>query len=199
MVDMDHSIWKSAMKYARGWELAQLWRPCISLNAAPATISDPYMIERFLFELQKSGLAADQVVVEVLETTLIEGKDDMAAINIDSLAECGIALELDDFGTGYASLSKLTQLPLSGIKLDRALVAPLPDHSADSVVRAILALTTELGLHVVAEGVEEDAQARHLSSRGCAFGQGYGYAKPMPPDEFATWLQRHAGRTVLAG
>ena len=199
MVDMDHSIWKSAMKYARGWELAQLWRPCISLNAAPATISDPYMIERFLFELQKSGLAADQVVVEVLETTLIEGKDDMAAINIDSLAECGIALELDDFGTGYASLSKLTQLPLSGIKLDRSLVAPLPDHSADSVVRAILALTTELGLHVVAEGVEEDAQARHLSSRGCAFGQGYGYAKPMPPDEFATWLQRHAGRTVLAG
>ncbi len=199
MVDMDHCIWQSAMMHAREWQKTNLWRPCISLNAAPDTISDPYLIERFLFKLQRSELGVDQVVVEVLETTLIEGNDDMAAINIDSLAECGIALELDDFGTGYASLSKLTQLPLSGIKLDRSLIAPLPDQNADSVVRAILALAAELGLHVIAEGVEEDAQAQHLNSRGCAFGQGYGYAKPMPPDEFKMWLGLHASGAIQAG
>ncbi|MEM9785386.1 MAG: EAL domain-containing protein [Pseudomonadota bacterium] len=199
MVDMDHSIWRAAMDHAQNWQRENLWRPCISLNAAPDTISDPYLIERFLFQLQQTDLGADQVVVEVLETTLIEGNDDMAAINIDSLAECGIALELDDFGTGYASLSKLTQLPLSGIKLDRSLVAPLPDQNADSVVRAILALASELGLHVVAEGVEEEAQAQHLSSRGCAIGQGYGYAKPMPPQAFTEWLTANANRALLAG
>lgn len=199
MVDVDHSIWGAAMDFAQSWQHEKLWRPCISLNAAPDTISDPYLIERFLFQLQKSGLEADQVVVEVLETTLIEGKDDMAAINIDSLAECGIALELDDFGTGYASLSKLTQLPLSGIKLDRSLVTPLPDQSADSIIRAILALAGELGLHVVAEGVEEDLQAKHLSKRGCAFGQGYGYGRPMPPDEFRNWLDENAHRSLYAG
>ena len=198
-IEMDHAIWKAAMNFARTWQNDDIWHPCISLNAAPDTIADPYLIERFLLELQASGLEADQVIVEVLETTLINGKDDMAAINIDSLAECGIALELDDFGTGYASLSKLTQLPLSGIKLDRSLIAPLPDQNADSVIRAILALAAELGLHVVAEGVEEDRQAKHLSNRGCAIGQGYGYARPMPPDEFGKWLQIHAKGAMVAG
>ena len=199
MVDMDHGIWRAAMEFARHWQSIDLWRPTISLNAAPDTIADPHLIERFLLELQGSGLDADQVVIEVLETTLIEGSDDMAAINIDSLAESGITLELDDFGTGYASLSKLTQLPLTGVKLDRSLIAPLPDQNADSVVRAILALAAELGLHVVAEGVEEMIQADHLRNRGCALAQGYGYARPMPPHEFEKWLAENANRSLRAG
>lgn len=199
MIDLDHAIWTSAMDHAVDWQDADIWRPSISLNAAPDTIADPHLIERFLLALQRSGLDTDQVNVEVLETTLINGKDDMAAINIDSLAECGIALELDDFGTGYASLSKLTQLPLSGIKLDRSLITPLPDQAADSVVRAILALAVELGLQVVAEGVEENAQAEHLNARGCGVGQGYGFGKPMPPDEFKAWLAAHAKTTLHAG
>ncbi len=192
VIDMDHSIWRAAMAHAVLWRKENLWHPCISLNAAPETISDPHLIERLLLELQRSGLGVDQIIVEVLETTLINGADDMAAINIDSLSECGISLELDDFGTGYASLAKLTQLPLDGIKLDRSLVAPLPDTKADSIVRAILALASELGLQVIAEGVEEDIQATHLNERGCAVAQGYGYAKPMPAEEFRVWLKSHA-------
>lgn len=199
MVDLDHLVWKTAMDLAKTWQDADLWRPVISLNAAPDTISDPYLIERFLRSLQLSGLETDQVIVEVLETTLIQGKDDLAAINIDSLAECGIALELDDFGTGYASLSQLTQLPLTGIKLDRSLIAPLPDQAADSVVRAILALATELGLHVIAEGIEETAQASHLNDRGCGVGQGYGFGRPMPAKEFTTWLAANARTKLKAG
>ena len=198
MVDLDHAIWRSAMGYAAQWQDTQIWRPSISLNAAPETISDPDLIERFLLSLQRSGLASDQVVIEVLESTFIGGKDDMAAINIDGLAECGIALELDDFGTGYASLAKLTQLPLTGIKLDRTLVAPLPDPAADSVVRAILALAAELGLHVVAEGIEETHQAEHLNAHGCFVGQGYGFGRPMPPDEFRNWLTINAKKTLHA-
>jgi len=192
MIELDLAIWSAAMAQAKRWNTDKLWRPVISLNAAPETISDPHLIERFLNTLQQSGLDADQVVVEVLETTLINGKDDMAAINIDSLAECGIALELDDFGTGYASLSKLTQLPLSGIKLDRSLITPLPNQGADSVVRAILALAMELGLSVIAEGVEETAQAEHLNACGCHIGQGYGFGKPMAPQDFTRWLSRNA-------
>jgi diguanylate cyclase (GGDEF)-like protein len=192
VIDMDHSIWRAAMAHAVLWQKEGLWSPSISLNAAPDTISDPHLIERLLLELQRSGLEAGQIIVEVLETTLINGADDMAAINIDSLSECGIGLELDDFGTGYASLAKLTQLPLDGIKLDRSLVAPLPDARADSIVRAILALASELGLQVIAEGIEDDIQADHLNARGCAIGQGYGYAKPMPAEEFRVWLKDHA-------
>ena len=196
MIEMDHAIWQAAMQHARGWQTSQIWHPLISLNAAPDTISDPHLVERFLLGLHNSGLETDQVIVEVLETTLINGSDDMAAINIDSLAECGIALELDDFGTGYASLCRLTQLPLSGIKLDKSLVAPLPDQGADSVVRAVLALAAELGLNVVAEGVEDTGQAKHLFDRGCEIGQGFGFARPMPPKEFETWLRLYANRPV---
>ena len=199
MIELDHAVWKSAMALAREWQLSKVWHPVISLNAAPDTISDPQLIERFLLALQLSGLDANQVVIEVLETTLINGNDDMAAINIDSLAECGIALELDDFGTGYASLAKLIQLPLAGLKLDRSLIAPLPDRAADSVVRAILALAGELGLTVIAEGVEEAAQATHLSDRGCGIGQGYGFGRPMPAKEFTVWLALNAAKTLHAG
>ena len=199
MIDLDHAIWRTAMRQAKNWQNTELWHPVISLNAAPDTISDPNLIERFLLGLQRSGLAAEQVIIEVLETTLINGKDDIAAINIDTLADCGIALELDDFGTGYASLSKLTQLPLAGIKLDRSLISPLPDQAADSIVRAILALAAELGLHVVAEGVEEELQALHLNERGCRIGQGYGFGKPMPPSEFTEWLAINAKAKLHAG
>lgn len=192
IIELDHAIWRAAIGCASQWQTQGIWRPTISLNAAPDTISDPFLIERLLKQMHSSDLNLDQIIIEVLETTLIEGADDMAAINIDGLAECGMALELDDFGTGYASLSRLTQLPLSGIKLDRSLVAPLPDQAADSVVRAILALATELGLEVVAEGIEEDEQADHLNARGCAIGQGYGFARPMPPADFDQWLRTQA-------
>ena len=195
-VEMDLAIWKAAMAQAVKWQTMDIWDPVLSLNAGPTTIADPYLVERFLLVLRNSGLRPEQVIVEVLENTLLNGAGDMAAINIDSLSECGIALELDDFGTGYASLCHLTQLPLSGIKLDKSLVAPLPDHGADSIVRAILALSAELGLHVVAEGIEESHQAQHLLDRGCTIGQGYGFARPMPAREFEMWLSLHAAHPV---
>lgn len=190
MIELDHAVWQSAMAHVRQWQSLGTTIPHISLNAAPETISDPHLIERLLLLLHLNGLRADQIFMEVLETTVIEGKDDMAAINIDSLAESGISLELDDFGTGNASLCKLTQLPLAGIKLDRSLIAPLPAPGADSVIRAILALAVELDLHVVAEGIEDSEQARSLTAYGCAVGQGYGFARPMSASAFLGWLQK---------
>lgn len=197
MVDLDHAVWTAALRYARTWQDEGIWKPCISLNVAPDTIADPHFLEQFLLILQRSGLEADQVIVELLETTFIGGDDDMVAINIDGLAESGVAVELDDFGTGFASLSRLAQLPLSGLKLDRSLVSPLPDHGADSIVRAVLALAAELGLLVIAEGVEEATQAKHLNDRGCAVAQGYGFGRPMPADEFQNWLQANVGKALI--
>ncbi|WP_234416975.1 EAL domain-containing protein [Loktanella sp. Alg231-35] len=196
MIDLDHAVWAAALRYARNWQDEGVWHPCISLNVAPDTIADPHFLERFLLALQRSGLDADQVNVELLETTFISGDDDIVAINIDSLAESGVAVELDDFGTGFASFSRLAQLPLTGLKLDRSLVSLLPDQGADSIVRAILALAAELGLQVVAEGVEQRTQATHLNKRGCAVAQGFGYGKPMSPNDFHKWLQINADKAL---
>ncbi|MFN3661442.1 MAG: putative bifunctional diguanylate cyclase/phosphodiesterase [Yoonia sp.] len=199
MIEMDHAIWKSAMTHAQSWQSLGLWRPVISLNAGPDTLSDPYLIERFLIVLRKCGLSPDQIIVEVLENTVIFGAGDMVTLNIDSLAECGIAIELDDFGTGYASLCRLTQLPLTGLKLDRSLVALLPEAGAGSIVRAILTLAAELGLRVVAEGIEDAQQANHLVQTGCKIGQGFGFVRPMPAQEFQAWLGKHASVPGLSG
>lgn len=194
--ELDYAIWKAAMVIARGWQDQQIWQPLLSLNASPDTLADPRLVERLLLILHRSGLRPDQIIIEVLESTLIESTDDMAAINADQLAECGIGLELDDFGTGYGSLSKLAQLPLTGIKLDRSLVTPLPEPAASSVVRAILALAHELGMSVVAEGIEDSQQAKHLHKSGCQVGQGFGYGRPMPADAFKDWLRCHANHPV---
>lgn len=199
MIDLDLAIWQAAMKNLRNWQSEGIRIPHISLNAAPETISDPHLMERFLLLLHLNGLCPEQIIIEVLETTVIDGKDDMASINIDSLAECGVSLELDDFGTGYASLSKLTQLPLAGIKLDRSLISPLPEAAADSVIRAILALAVELDLQVVAEGIEKHDQARSLNAHGCAVGQGFGFARPMSADDFGVWLRENAAPTKGKG
>ncbi|WP_439153750.1 putative bifunctional diguanylate cyclase/phosphodiesterase [Yoonia sp.] len=196
MIDLDFAIWQAAMKNLQNWQSEGINIPHISLNAAPETISDPHLMERFLLLLHLNGLCPEQIIIEVLETTVIDGKDDMASINIDSLAECGVALELDDFGTGYASLSKLTQLPLAGIKLDRSLISPLPEAAADSVIRAILALAVELDLQVVAEGIEQQDQARSLNAHGCAVGQGFGFARPMSAKDFRVWLREYAAPTI---
>ena len=193
MIEVDHAVWHAALHHVVRWQAEGIKLPHVSLNAAPETISDPHMVERFLVLLHQSGLPAEQIVVEVLETTVIDGTDDMAAINIDSLSECGIKLELDDFGTGYASLSRLTQLPLAGIKLDRSLVTPLPDPAANSVIRAILALASELNLHVVAEGIEDDRQLDTLTANGCTIGQGFHFGRPMSAEDFHGWLHDNLG------
>ena len=190
--DLDYAIWNSAMLQARNWQDQHIWQPLLSLNASPETLADPKLVERLLLILHRSGLRPDQVIIEVLESTLIQSTGDMAAINADHLAECGIGLELDDFGTGYGSLSKLAQLPLTGIKLDRSLVTQIPEPAASSVVRAVVALAHELGVSVVAEGIEHSQQATHLHKSGCQVGQGFGYGKPMPADTFKDWLKRHA-------
>lgn len=199
MIEVDHALWQAALDHVSHWRTEGMTLPHVSLNAAPETISDPHLLERFLVLLHHSGLPAEQIVVEVLETTVIDGTDDMAAINIDSLSECGVQLELDDFGTGYASLSRLTQLPLSGIKLDRSLVTPLPDPAANSVIRAILALASELGLHVVAEGIEDDRQLDTLTANGCTIGQGFHFGRPMSADDFHHWLQDNLGAPQKLG
>lgn len=199
MPALDHAVWKRAMKLMEHWQDIGIDIPHISLNAAPETISDPDLIERFLLMLNQSGLCPDQIVIEVLETTIINGADDMASLNIDSLAECGISLELDDFGTGYASLARLTHMPLAGIKLDRSLVADLPNRATDSVIRAILTLAVDLGLKVIAEGIEGTEQANSLTAHGCAVGQGYGFARPMSADNFLVWMRNNPVLAPTAG
>jgi EAL domain-containing protein (putative c-di-GMP-specific phosphodiesterase class I) len=111
---------------------------------------------------------------------------------VDKLRELGVQLALDDFGTGYASLSLLTQLPLSRIKIDQSFIRGLPDDPRLIVlVRSLITMAHGFGLSVIAEGVETSAQAAFLLDEGCDGAQGFLFARPQPASVFETTLRNH--------
>lgn len=138
--------------------------------------------------LKARGLGPSDIVVEVLETTLIEGKDDPAYQMIGDLASDGFDIYIDDFRTGYASLASLTQLDLSGMKIDKSLVANPDDKKANQVIAAVSSLAEGLGLNIVAEGVETPQTYSALKRIKCHVAQGNGIAIPMSQEDAIEWI-----------
>ena len=109
--------------------------------------------------------------------------------DLQRLGEMGIELSIDDFGTGYSSLSYLKKLPIHKLKLDQSFVRDLPmDHNNSAIAKAVIALGQALNLKVIAEGVENEAQAAFLRDNGCDEAQGYLYSKPMLPEALNDFL-----------
>ena len=110
----------------------------------------------------------------------------------------GVRLAIDDFGTGYAALGQLARMPFDLVKIERSFVTTIgTDPRAESLVAGIVDLARRLGVEVVAEGIEDGVQLARLRGAGCAFGQGFHFAAPMPPAELATFLADHAAASHL--
>jgi EAL domain-containing protein (putative c-di-GMP-specific phosphodiesterase class I) len=114
---------------------------------------------------------------------------------LEDLAARGVSISLDDFGTGYSSLAYLQRLPVDELKIDKSFVFALSseDPTAASLLRSITSLGHNLGLRMVAEGVEDATQMAVVRDLGCQLGQGYHFARPLPAAAFAAWLARHNG------
>jgi EAL domain-containing protein (putative c-di-GMP-specific phosphodiesterase class I)/PleD family two-component response regulator len=146
-------------------------------------------IRQALFD---SGLPAEQLVVELTESMLMDDAQSAMAL-MRELKKLGVSLSVDDFGTGYSSLSYLTRLPIDELKIDRSFVMPLPSDGSDAaVVRTVIELGHRLGMSVVAEGVETAGQFDALKQYGCDTFQGFLFSKPVPADEFVGLLSRGA-------
>ncbi len=141
--------------------------------------------------LQRSGVAAERLKLELTESVILDDIDD-AIRKMSALRSLGIGFSMDDFGTGYSSLSYLKRLPLDQLKIDQSFVRDIDTDPGDKViVQTIIGMGCNLGLHVIAEGVENDAQVEFLEKQGCHAFQGYLFSRPLPADEFA--------RKLLAG
>ncbi|MEL6219237.1 MAG: bifunctional diguanylate cyclase/phosphodiesterase [Pseudomonadota bacterium] len=166
--------------------------PRISINFSARSMRDPERVDLLAFAVEKRGLQPSDVVVEVLESTMIVDATDPAASNIDRLARSGFRVELDDFGTGYAALSNVARLNIHALKIDRSLVQLMLGHQVSAVVvSAIIALAKQIGISVIAEGIEDVAEVRELSRLGCDLGQGYWFSRPLPLNLALTYLARH--------
>ena len=156
-----------------------LW---VSVNVSPLEIVDAAFPRRVEGALARCGLAPERLVLEVTEDGLL-GNPQAARSVTRELKRLGVRLALDDFGTGYSSLAHLHEIPLDTLKIDRAFVSRLDgDPAMHRMLGAVLGLSRDLGLDVVAEGIERRAQADMLVDLGCRWGQGYLFGRPAPTD-----------------
>ena len=138
--------------------------------------------------LNCSGIETEKLTLEITESTLMETEGDVVE-KLNALKSLGLKLSIDDFGTGYSSLAYLKRFPINYLKLDKAFVSDLPEDRRDAAIaRSVITMAHELGVEVIAEGIEELDQLHFLSHAGCDRGQGYYYGKPMTANEFGQYL-----------
>lgn len=154
----------------------------IAVNVSPIELTEPGFAEQVLEACNRAGVNPARLQLEITETAIITQPASTAAV-LRGLRQAGVRIHLDDFGTGYSSLSLLSELPVDGIKIDRSFTAALgQDRSRTAVIQAITQLCRELGLSVIAEGIETEAQHQHLRGLSCHYGQGYLFGRPEPLD-----------------
>jgi diguanylate cyclase (GGDEF)-like protein len=160
----------------------------VAINVSARNLSDPGFAARLLAIVAESGVTPHRLIVEITETALFIDPD-AARVCLGTLHDAGIVLSIDDFGQGQTSLAYLAALPVDELKIDRAFVSRVvadPTHAA--IVRSIIQLGHTLGLRVVAEGIERDAEYAHLVALGADIAQGYLIARPMSAAAFVDWL-----------
>jgi diguanylate cyclase (GGDEF)-like protein/PAS domain S-box-containing protein len=152
----------------------------VSVNVSGRQVTNPLFPAQAARIAESSGLRPGCLTLEITESVLMEEADSPATI-LGTLQGHGLTLALDDFGTGYSSLSRLKRFPLDQLKIDRSFVSGIEDDRDDrAIVKATIDMAHALGLTVVAEGVETEAQERCLAEFGCDSAQGYLYARPQP-------------------
>lgn len=185
-------VLEAACRQLRQWRDHEVPVPRMSVNVSAQQLDDPAFAARVLAVLKRYGLNPADLELELTES-LFAGDTEQVTERLSPLRDAGMKVALDDFGTGFSSLSSLHRLPVDVLKIDRSFVIDLGQReSADAVARSIVALARALGKQVVAEGVETEAQYRHLLDLGCDELQGFRFGRPMAPDALLTWLQSEA-------
>ncbi len=175
-------VLETAIKQCGAWANAGVHIP-VAVNLSPISLLDGQLVDRVQEILKAQGCTACSLVLEVTEGALMADTP-RAQETLARLHAMGIVLSIDDFGTGYSSLARLKNLPLSEVKIDQSFVIDmLEDDNDAAIVRATIDLAHNLGLKVVAEGVETAGHLERLKSFGCDMAQGYYLSRPLPPTE----------------
>jgi diguanylate cyclase (GGDEF)-like protein/PAS domain S-box-containing protein len=176
---------EQACAQLRLWEMDPVMRKIkLSVNVSARQLSQPYFVEQVIDAIEKTGIRASQLKLELTESFILHDVDE-AIEKIQELRHIGVRFAMDDFGTGYSSLAYLTRLPLEQLKIDQSFVRDIArDKNSKVMVRTIINIASNFGLEVVAEGVETDEQLAFLRQYGCHKFQGYLFGKPVSLTEF---------------
>jgi diguanylate cyclase (GGDEF)-like protein len=185
---------REAVRQAASWRRAGMPLP-VAVNINPRSLLDGDLPARVLATLLGAELPASFLELEITETAVMSDPARAAAV-LAQLKARGIRVAIDDFGAGYTSLAHLRTLPIAALKLDRSLIAQMLErHEDNAVTRALIDLAHQLGLRVVAEGVETEAVLDRLAAMGCDEVQGYLISRPVHPSTLEGWVAEQAART----
>ena len=187
---LTHYVLDAALRQCRDWRQAG-HELAIAVNVSARSLLDLGFPDQVAGLLSRWNLPARLLIVEITESTIMA--DPTHALEIlGRLNTMGVQIAIDDFGTGYSSMAHLKTLPVHELKVDRSFVSQMTSNSRDAViVRSTVDLGRNLGLRVVAEGVEDVVTSRELDALGCDAVQGYYISRPVPPDDLIHWLEEH--------
>ncbi|MDK8462395.1 EAL domain-containing protein [Marinobacter sp. SS13-12] len=189
------SEWVMQEAFARAAELAEIGVPSVSINLSPLQFHRHNLVERLASLNDQYQLAPGQLCVEITENVFLTDPKDVIR-QLREIRSMGIEVAIDDFGTGFSSLSYMRDMPVNRIKIDRSFVNGITSNASDAAItRGTLSMARELGMSVVAEGVETEEQFRLLQQFGCSGYQGFWYSRALPLADLRAFSGA-PGRTV---
>jgi len=177
----------TALRQCKEWSYSGKKMP-VSVNVSARTFQSPRLFEKIEHALQEAGIDGDCLEIEITEASLMHDLEHATRL-LARLSDAGIKIAIDDFGTGYSSLSHLKRLPINTLKIDQSFIMDAAFDTQDvAIVRSIIDLGHNLGYKVIAEGVENRTAWRMLNDLGCDAAQGFHISRPLPDDNFSSWL-----------
>ena len=201
IVSINQQLMLESFRQLRQWQerFPSLFGLAMSVNIAPTQFQLPDLSTQISHILQESGVDPGCINLEITETIAMADAEKSGVV-LKQLKDLGVHLEIDDFGTGYSSLSRLQRFPVDALKIDRTFISQMHnDPETHEIVRTILILAQNLGLRVVAEGVETEKQRDMLNSMSCNYAQGYLFSKPISPQSVEILLQSHENGVARRG
>jgi EAL domain-containing protein (putative c-di-GMP-specific phosphodiesterase class I) len=199
IVQLGEWVLRAACEQLRAWQHEGLALQ-LAVNVSARQFHQRNLADVVEAAMAESNVDPRLVWIELTESAIMHDAEGSIS-TLERLKSRGISISIDDFGTGYSSLSYLKRLPLDILKIDQSFVRDITtDNNDATIVRAIIGLARSLGIKVLAEGVESDAQLSFLNQYGCNYGQGFLFGKPLAPEAFAELLtkQRVVTATVTA-
>lgn len=194
IVPIGESVFRQAAQQVSQWRRQLSPDLSVSVNVSPAQFQiDGLNAKSWAYALLEFGLPGSAITIEITEGLLMEDQE-YAYEKLREFRRAGFRIALDDFGTGYSSISYLRRVDIDIIKIDQSFVRNLAENSENmALCNAIITMSHQLGLKVIAEGIESEEQHRLLHAAGCDYGQGYFYSKPVSAEQFAQWLSEREG------
>ena len=180
-------VLRGACEQAMVWQNAGYHPIRMCVNVSGIQIRHPAWVARVRGILEETGLSPAHLELELTESTILHDQGTRAVLR--QLRDIGVTLALDDFGTGYSSLSYLQEFPIDRVKIDRSFISNLSSDGGGALAGAIISMARELGIGVVAEGVETLEQAQFLRDRGCVELQGFLFSPAVPAEDFDRMLE----------